>query len=778
MSSSSRSSFRLRNNNNNKVNSTNTKTSPDDTLVRKHIEHVKGNLPCSFFPQSFFARYPHLLCINCTNLFNRGPEYKRKSQEELGQQYQCIRLRSVQYHVPLRVVATVKLSEGLARRKRVTQEQQQEEICSAGDVSSLTSSRSTASTLISESQATDSLFDATSEGTEIERNLQNKLERERNQHQVILQQVQMMEVKLYEAEQEIKTLKSSVIPMLPPTSPIQEREKSFANAIEVAGKKIFPGTQNKTKAIKVYEMLKTGKIFNSKEIILNKLHKELTSKSREVFRPWKLRKMCDECDQGGINASGCGQMREVQELRKYERGLLPEKTPIVRAGYALEAEAKKYIDWELRHLPFGEMTKVKNLAKFVFETLRAYDLHLTALVRLVDWAWSADGADLTGLRKHTSLGGRPLDLEAKDPFTKELLFHNGFTEDGLVILKNYHTKEIANFMVICGTNETQNLYREDVRFFFEFMKSVDEHGLIFEGRTYKIAGTFPADMSCHWKVTGMGGACKVKHYFCHHCACASDKITYFKFGDQRCDWCKAESNEKCCHFSVDTDTEIERKRSVALQLERKLPYLMYRSKDQHCNQLNRETMMSDGSMLFKNNLSNHIEFEAANAAQLLQYSNLVTSELLSRNLAPVGGLEERRTRLKQAMYDEDMYLFYKETIERHDKTEIIKLVKVEWTIPCIMHMHNRVTEKIVTCLLRKGFSIRASQEKKDSYRDKIELTMNQVILGSSTSQSKWSCPMTQDKSTCTDISFTDGKAKTVMLDIVLLISDAFCDGEF
>ena len=61
----------------------------------------------------------------------------------------------------------------------------------------------------------------------------------------------------------------------------------------------------------------------------------------------------------------------------------------------------------------------------------------------------------------------------------ELLFHNGFTKDGVVILKNYHTKEIANFMVICGTNETQNLYRKDARFFFEIMKSVDEHGLIF-----------------------------------------------------------------------------------------------------------------------------------------------------------------------------------------------------------------------------------------------------------------------------------------------------------
>ena len=222
-------------------------------------------------------------------------------------------------------------------------------------------------------------------------------------------------------------------------------------------------------------------------------------------------------------------------------------------------------------------------------------------------------------------------------------------------------------MVIYGTNETQNLYREDANF-FEFVKLVDDHGLIFEGRTYKIAGTFPADISYHWKVTGMGGACKVKHFFCHHCACTSDQVTCFKFGDQSCDWCKAESNDKCCHFSVDTDTEIEQKRSVALQLERKLPYLIYRIKDQHCNQIERETMMSYRSMLFKNTLSNHILFEPANAVQLLQYNNLVTMDLLCINLAPVGGLEERQTRLKRATHDKDMYVFYKQTIDKYDKT--------------------------------------------------------------------------------------------------------------
>ena len=92
------------------------------------------------------------------------------------------------------------------------------------------------------------------------------MERERKQDQVILQQVQMMQVNQYEAKQQIQEIKSAVIQMSPPMSPIAERDKSFANAIEVAGKKIFPGMQNETKEIKIYEMLKTGKIFNLKKL--------------------------------------------------------------------------------------------------------------------------------------------------------------------------------------------------------------------------------------------------------------------------------------------------------------------------------------------------------------------------------------------------------------------------------------------------------------------------------------------------------------------------------
>ena len=172
-----------------------------------------------------------------------------------------------------------------------------------------------------------------------------------------------------------------------------------------------------------------------------------------------MQRKCDECDQGGVNVSGCGQIREVQDLRNYERGILPSKTPIVLAGKRLEEEARKYVDWELiKNTPFGEMARFKNYDKFLVETLKAYGLADVAQDRCVDWGWSGDGADLTNLRKQTSLGGRLLDLEAKVPGTNNLLFHDGINDIGNVVLKNYHTKEIANFMLICGTNETQELY--------------------------------------------------------------------------------------------------------------------------------------------------------------------------------------------------------------------------------------------------------------------------------------------------------------------------------
>ena len=65
----------------------------------------------------------------------------------------------------------------------------------------------------------------------------------------------------------------------------------------------------------------------------------------------------------------------------------------------------------------------------------SYGLGEIAQTRRVKWGWSADGAGMTILRKHTSVGGQPLDIEAKHPITGEIIFHDCFNKQGQVVLK-------------------------------------------------------------------------------------------------------------------------------------------------------------------------------------------------------------------------------------------------------------------------------------------------------------------------------------------------------
>jgi hypothetical protein len=121
--------------------------------------------------------------------------------------------------------------------------------------------------------------------------------------------------------------------------------------------------------------------------------------------------------------------------------------------------------------------------------------------------------------------------------------------------------------------ETKDHYRVNVPHFFEYVRKVEAEGIKYDGQTYWINSSFPADQSCHWKVTGMGGACKSAEMFCHHCGCTSTNVAKYKVLNRRCDWCVSENREKCTHYKVDTNDEIDRKKNVCATLEKNYPWL-------------------------------------------------------------------------------------------------------------------------------------------------------------------------------------------------------------
>lgn len=214
-------------------------------------------------------------------------------------------------------------------------------------------------------------------------------------------------------------------------------------------------------------------------------------------------------------------------------------------------------------------------------------------------------------------------------------------------------------------------------------------------------------------------------------------------------------------------------------MESTYTYFSHTDHTEHAEQLKRESILSDPSITFKHTLPNHTEYKPTSSSQTLQFSNLLKTQLLRRQQDKRGNMESRRDRLRKQLMEEDMYTFYKRTIKRYDETRHLRLVPVEWTVPCIMHMHNRVVEKIVCVLLRKGYSLQLTVESKKLFLDSVEATMNYCILGSINSQCTWKVPMTKDSANIgSEISFSDGKAKLVMIDIGLLVSDSFNDGKF
>ena len=99
--------------------------------------------------------------------------------------------------------------------------------------------------------------------------------------------------------------------------------------------------------------------------------------------------------------------------------------------------------------------------------------------------------------------------------------------------------------------------------FWKFAMDLGEYGLPASqlGPAFMPAKTTATgDMSLLMKITGRGGACKVKHFFCMCCECHFDEDMFsFVAGDDVCDICVHNKRTKCRHRKLNDAVEIRRK---------------------------------------------------------------------------------------------------------------------------------------------------------------------------------------------------------------------------
>ncbi len=83
-------------------------------------------------------------------------------------------------------------------------------------------------------------------------------------------------------------------------------------------------------------------------------------------------------------------------------------------------------------------------------------------------------------------------------------------------------------------------------------------------------------------------------------------------------------------------------------------------------------------------------------------SNLLTKELNLRKLPLHGNLEARRNRLLQKLKVEKLLQMITLAVSRGQEGKEAALILIEQALPCIMHMENRVGEKLITVILSMG----------------------------------------------------------------------------
>jgi hypothetical protein len=128
------------------------------------------------------------------------------------------------------------------------------------------------------------------------------------------------------------------------------------------------------------------------------------------------------------------------------------------------------------------------------------------------------------------------------------------------------------------------------------------------------------------------------------------------------------------------------------------------------------------------------------------FSNLLSSELRLRKLPLFGALEDRRHRLKNLLKVEQQLDIITQAISRGQEGKEAALMLISQAIPCIMHLENRVGEKLITVLLARAaekFQQRGNTRNLTRFAAQIQHIVNTRVLGSMTRPKQWKVPLSQ-----------------------------------
>ena len=263
----------------------------------------------------------------------------------------------------------------------------------------------------------------------------------------------------------------------------------------------------------------------------------------------------------------------------------------------------------------------------------------------------------------------------------------------------------------------------------------------------------------------------MKEFFCIKCACRSSDPLFFwdKQSKHKCGHDYCDNNNVCHHFEVDDDEELDRKRLMLSEI------LQCNGNDYSDVRFIEEEVADKTEMSFDPSVTNqtsnsrHIDFDFAQADHALRtaFCAQIKKEFDLRgwsSLSYDGSLmtvKQKVAKLKDSLMNGRSVKVLRDSIKRIEDEQDGFLFGLDKAVPCILHMENRVNEKLVGMTLLEGLKHRTNGAQSKEYFEEVAHIFNNGML--SEKNGNWKVP--QDSGELKVLSFSNVTARRLVSNI-------------
>ena len=303
-----------------------------------------------------------------------------------------------------------------------------------------------------------------------------------------------------------------------------------------------------------------------------------------------------------------------------------------------------------------------------------------------------------------------------------------------------------------------------------------------------------------WKLGERGGATGVVKCPCTKCAVTSKDIHMPTKLAELCPWCiqlghTQKENWLCRHHPMCTQTQLNELQSTIDEYEKYMPKVMGQLEDlwKKCKlHLTEDPRMVPTQIQSVSLESIHFDINLeSNANRRMAYSRNVTHDLKEREMDITGSLEMRQSRLRIQHIREWVYSRAAHSVKEfkkgtHSHSAVVMIMD---TVPCILHMENRMGLKILTTCLRIGLAnaksnvltwikehARPSEDRRcNSFVRAVAALVNTQVLGSKVLPTQWEIPYDKTKKEVATICMHNVRIRKVIQKLDLLIDVCIVD---